>query len=128
MPRIQSLLLALLLFASPVARAADTTSVADPYEQYVKTSKDFQRVKQDKEWCLKAFPSWTYMPWTYQWNIGYDDDSGQWSVAHGYNGAFIDRDGIGAAGSPTGKIDWINKYNLRFYVDHLAAKRYLHLW
>ncbi len=124
MPSTRIILLALLILSSPAARAAET----DPYEQYVKTSKDFQRVKQDKDWCLKAFPSWTYMPWTYQWNIGYDDDSGQWSTSHGYNGAFIDRDGVGAAGSPTGRLDWIDKYKLRFYVDHLAAKRYLHLW
>ena len=68
------------------------------------------------------------MPWTYRWTIGYDDAAGRWSVDHGYNGAFIDRDDIGTDGSPTGRLDWINKFKLRFYVDHLAAKRYLHLW
>jgi hypothetical protein len=41
----------------------------DPYEEYVKHSKDFKSVKQDKGWALKAWPSWTYMPWSYQWNI-----------------------------------------------------------
>lgn len=99
----------------------------DPYEQYVKTSRDFQPVKQDKEWCLKAFPSWTYMPWTYKWTIGYTDESGQWCLREGYNGAFFDWDEIGTEMFKT-KLDWINKFKLRFYVDHLARKRFLHLW
>ena len=100
----------------------------DPYEKYVRTSRDFRRVKQDKRWCYKAFPSWTYMPWTYRWTIGYTDKSGKWALEHGYNGAFIDWNRIGTAGSRTGKLDWINRFKLRFYVDHTAAKRYLHLW
>ncbi|MFB3892738.1 MAG: beta-galactosidase trimerization domain-containing protein [Phycisphaerae bacterium] len=100
----------------------------DAYEKYVKTSKDFQAVKQDKAWCLKAFPSWTYMPWTFQWTIGYTDESGKWSLDNGYNGAFIDWGNIGDGKSKTGKLDWINKFKLRFYMDHTAAKRYLHLW
>src|SRR5208283_4658538 len=49
----------------------------DPYESYVKNSKDFRRVKQDKAWLLKAYPSWLYMPWTHQWTIGYTDESGK---------------------------------------------------
>ena len=100
----------------------------DPYEEYVRTSKDFKPVKQDKDWCYKAYPSWVYMPWTYQWTIGYTDASGKWALDHGYNGAFIDWDRIGTASSKTEKIDWINDFKLRFYVDHTAAKRYLHLW
>jgi len=52
---------------------------SDPYEEYVRHSEDFRAVKQDKTWAYKAFPSWTYMPWTYQWNIGYNDESGDWS-------------------------------------------------
>src|SRR2546423_10175678 len=81
----------------------------DPYEHYVKTSKDFRPVRQEKDWLLKAFPSWTYMPWTYQWTIGYNDDSGKWSVEHGYNGAFVDWGRVDAEGSKTGRLDWINK-------------------
>jgi Beta-galactosidase trimerisation domain len=115
-----------LLLAFPCIVCAEPAP--DAYETYVNTSKDFRPVRQDKAWCYKAFPSWTFMPWTYRWTIGYDDAAGQWSLDHGYNGAFIDRDGIGTDGSPTGRLNWINKYKLRFYVDHLAAKRYLHLW
>jgi len=99
---------------------------ADAYETYILTSRDFQRVRQDKDWALKAWPSWTYMPWSYQWTIGYTDQSGRWSLEQGYNGAFIDHgqtliDGVD-------KLDWINKHGLRFYVDHTAGKGDLHLW
>ena len=103
-------------------------ALADPYENYVRTSEDFRPVKQDKAWAYKAFPSWTFMPWTYQWSIGYTDESGRWSVEHGYNGAFIDHGDIAAEKSPTGRLDWINKFGLRFYVDHAAGKGLLHLW
>ena len=100
----------------------------DAYEQYVRTSIDFQNVKQDGEWAFKAFPSWTFMPWTHEWGIGYTDESGQWCLEHGYNGAFIDHGGIGTKESKTGRLDWIEKFNLRFYVDHAAGKGMLHLW
>jgi hypothetical protein len=95
----------------------------DPYERYVNTSKDFRAVKQDKEWCYAAFPSWTYMPWTYQWTIGYTEASGKWAVGHGYNGAFVDHGNVGG-----GKLAWIDQFHLRFYMDHAAHKGYLHLW
>ena len=45
----------------------------DPYEKYVQTSRDFRPVTQDKQWCSKAFPRWTYLPWTYKWTMGYTD-------------------------------------------------------
>ncbi len=112
------------LAACPIiALAAD-----DPYERYVRTSKDFRPVARDKAWCIKAFPSWTIMPWTYQWTIGYTDASGRWSVEHGYNGAFIDRAAIETSSSKTGRLDWINRFGLRFYNDHTAGKGDLHLW
>lgn len=116
---------AMLLWQGP-GRAADAEP--DPYEKYVKTSRDFQKVKQDKEWLLKAYPSWLYMPWTHQWTIGYTDDSGKWCQENGYNGAFVDWGNVAAGDSKTGRIDWINKFGLRFYMDHLAGKRELHLW
>jgi hypothetical protein len=103
-------------------------SAADPYQEYIRTSEDFRRVKQEKSWLYKAFPSWTYMPWTYQWGIGYTEESGRWSVEHGYNGAFIDRDDVAAESDPRGRLDWIDRFKLRFYVDHAADKGLLHLW
>jgi len=100
----------------------------DAYERYVDSSKDFRAVKQDKDWLYAAFPSWTYMPWTYQWTIGYTEASGKWSVDHGYNGAFVDWGNVEANGSKTGRLDWIDRFHLRFYMDHTAGKHYLHLW
>jgi len=100
----------------------------DPYEDYVRHSEEFASVKQDKAWAGKAFPSWTFMPWTYQWTIGYTSESARWSRDHGYNGAFIDRDDIAAEGSSTGRLDWINGNGFRFYMDHAAGKGLLHLW
>jgi len=114
-------------FLAGVALAAVAVGPAlaqeDAYEKYVKASRDFKPVKQDKDFLLKQYPSWIYMPWTFQWTIGYTDASGQWSLDHGYNGAFIDRGNTGG-----GKLDWINKFKLHFYMDHTAAKGYLHLW
>ena len=118
----------LAFFASFCLFISHRAHAADPYEAYVRTSDDFRAVKQEKEWALRAWPSWTFMPWTHQWSIGYNDDAGRWSLAHGYNGAFIDRDGIGVEGSKTGRLDWIEKFRLRFYVDHTAGKGLLHLW
>ena len=108
--------------------AVDSIRAGDPYEDYVRTSEDFRAVKQEKAWAWHAFPSWTSMPWTYQWKIGYDDLSGHWTLAQGYNGAFVDRDDIAAEGSKTGRLDWINQFGLRFYTDHVAGKGLLHLW
>jgi len=105
-----------------------TVGAVDPYEHYVRHSQDFQPVKQERDWALKAWPSWTYMPWTYQWTIGYDEAAARWSLDHGYNGAFIDRADIATADSKTGRLDWINQHQLRFYVDHLAGKGILHLF
>ena len=68
------------------------------------------------------------MPWTHQWNIGYTDASGQWSRAHGYNGAFSGTATVFAPDNPPGKLAWINRHALRFYVDHTAGKGSLHLW
>ena len=99
----------------------------DAYARYVRTSRDFQRVKQDRAWLDKAYPGWIYMPWTYQWTLGYTDTSGKWSQVHGYNGAFLDGNG-GEPDSPKGKLEWINRFGLRFYMDHTARKGYLHLW
>ena len=123
-PSASALLACLLL---PWA-ALPAAGAEDPYGIYVRSSEDFRAVKQEKAWACKAFPSWTYMPWTYQWNIGYTGESGRWSVAQGYNGAFVDRDDIAAGGTATGRLDWINQFQLRFYVDHAADKGLLHLW
>ena len=113
--------------SAPPAQASADAENADAYARYVRTSKDFRRVRQDKVWLEKAFPGWLAMPWTYQWTIGYTDSSGKWSRSHGYNGAFLDGNG-GAPTADRAKFDWINRFGLRFYMDHTARKGYLHLW
>jgi hypothetical protein len=100
---------------------------SDPYARYIRTSRDFRRVRQDRAWAEKAWPGWIYMPWTYQWTIGYTAESGLWSQMHGLNGAFLDGNG-GAPASTPGKLAWIDRFHLRFYTDHTARKGYLHLW
>ena len=104
------------LFTAPHALAQQ-----DPYETYVKTSKDFKPVKQDKDWALKAFPSWTFMPWYAEWPLGFDDAAGKFQLDNGMNGSFTNRGGAD-------RIDWINKFHLRFYMDHTAGKGDLHQW
>ena len=119
---VASLAIPALFAACSLAQAQSQSAQSqDPYEKYVKTSKDFQPVKQDKAWALKAWPSWTFMPWYYQWKIGFDDASGAWCKKVGINGAFTDH------GDPK-DLAWINKYRLRFYNDHTAGKGDLHLW
>lgn len=130
--RIGGSLLAVQAMLRPHAASAAPNPLpsetgTDAYARYVRTSKDFRRVKQDKTWISKAFPGWLYMPWTYQWGIGYTEASGKWSLAHGYNGAFLDGNG-GQPDSPPGKLAWINQFGLRFYMDHTAGKHDLHLW
>ena len=111
-----------LLFAVLFACASSIAiGEDDPYEKYVKTSVDFKPVKQDKDWLLKAYPSWIFMPWYYQWTIGHDENAGVFCQSAGFNGAFIDR-------GNTKYLDWIDKYSLHFYMDHTAGKGDLHLW
>lgn len=107
----------------PLATVLGSGAMAggDAYETYVRNSKDFQPVMQEKSFLLKAYPSWTYMPWYYQWSIGFTDASGQFCKETGINGAFVDH------GNPE-HLDWINANKLRFYVDHLAGKGDLHIW
>ena len=93
----------------------------DPYEAYVKNSRDFKPVRLPPAVIEKAFPSWTYMPWFYQWTIGFDDAAGKFCAETGINGGFIDR-GI------TDYLPWLEQHNLRFYSDHVAGKGDLHLW
>ena len=113
--RIGWLVVAATLTVSMVARAA-----TDPYETYVKTSKDFKAVKQDKAWALKAWPTWVYMPW--QAPLGTDDKAAEYYKKIGWNGQTIDFRG------GTGRLGWVEKNKLRFYCDHTAEKGFLHIW
>ena len=85
----------LFLPLSPSSSSASPlfAQTADPYQHHLhQTSKDFQPVPQDPKSSSKPGPIFIYMPWTYQWTIGYTPESGKWSLDHGYNGAFINRE------------------------------------
>ncbi len=125
-PPIVRFILCCLLAGSAIrplpSHATDAaTPAVDPYENYLKNSADFHRVKQDKSWALNAWPSWTYMPWYYQWTIGHNKAGGDFSNKNGYNGAFLDH-------GDTRNLDWIETHQLRFYMDHTAGKGDLYLF
>ena len=105
----------LAVAASILLSAAGASGQDDPYEDYVKNSKDFKRVKQDPDWLAKGWPGWVYMPWYYKWNIGFTDEGGKFSIENGYNGAFLDH-------GDTSYLAWIEKFKLHFYCDHTAGK------
>lgn len=115
--RFLSLLCCLLACVSGV----NAITASDPYENYLRTSKDFQRVKQDKNWALKAWPSWLYIPWYYQWTIGHNKAGADFCRKFSYNGAFINR-------GDTKNLPWIEANQLRFYMDHTAGKGILYLY
>ena len=93
----------------------------DPYEDYVKHARDFKPVRMPSAVIDKAYPGWTYMPWYYQWHIGFDDAAGAFCRDTGINGGFID-------GRDNKHLAWLDQHKLRFYVDHLAGKGDLHQW
>lgn len=127
LPRISATVILLAALAGlPWICNAQENWAKCAYAEYVMHSKDFQPVFQNRNFALQAWPGWFYMPWTWKWRIGYDDDSGRWSLDHGYNGAFLDHARTKVDGED--KLAWIDAHGLRFYVDHLAGKGDLHLW
>ncbi|NRA38077.1 MAG: beta-galactosidase trimerization domain-containing protein [Planctomycetes bacterium] len=117
-----SLSVLLLTYVSIISVDAAT---ADPYEAYIKNSKDFTPVKQDKDWLYKAWPQWHYMPWLgYHGNMfkpGYTDAGGKFLTENGYNGAMIDH------GQVKESLPFMEKHQIRFSSDHVAGKGILHI-
>ena len=113
--RIYGLVLLGLCVAMPALAQGDA------YEAYVKGSRDFKRVRMDAAVIERAYPSWTFMPWYYQWTIGFDDAAAEFCREVGINGGFID-------GWDTKPLAWLDQHKLRFYVDHVAGKGDLHMW
>ncbi|NQT88355.1 beta-galactosidase, partial [bacterium] len=108
-------MLALIVLLSPLALSAE-----DAYLTYVKNAPEFRRVRQDPAMMTARWDTWIYMPWRYQWHIGTGDAGGQFCRDYGFNGGFVDH-------GDTGPLPWMEKWNLRFYNDHTAAKGYLYL-
>jgi hypothetical protein len=91
----------------------------DGYLHYVRNAPEFQRVRQDRSMLLSRWDTWIYMPWRYRWSIGTGEAGGQFCRDYGFNGGFTDHG--------SGPFDWLNRWNLRFYNDHTAAKGFLYL-
>jgi hypothetical protein len=121
MKRRTTVVCAMLAGFLALGLAAVAADQVDPYETYIKTSRDFQPVRMEPTVLLKAYPSWVYMPWYYQWSIGFDDVAGEFCTSTGINGGFTDR-------GNAEHLDWFNKHGLRFYMDHTAGKGDLHQW
>ncbi len=92
---------------------------ADPYLAYVRQAPEFQPVRQDPKLMIGRWDTWIYMPWRYQWSIGTGDKGGEFCREFGINGGFTDHG--------EGPLQWLDKWRLRFYNDHTAAKGYLYL-
>ena len=91
----------------------------DAYLNYIKRAPEFKRVKQDPRVMIGRWDTWIYMPWRYKWSIGTGDEGGRFCREYGINGGFTDHG--------HGPFEWLEKWNLRFYNDHTAAKGYLYL-
>jgi len=106
-------------FALVLCTARAVPADEDPYLRYVRTAPEFQSVRQDPEVMIGRWDTWIYMPWRYQWSIGTGEEGGRFCRDYGFNGGFTDHG--------HGPLEWLEKWNLRFYNDHTAAKGYLYL-
>ena len=113
-PRTAFALLTVLLVTGGMVRAAE-----DAYLRYIRTASEFRPVRQDPAVLIGRWDTWLYMPWRYQWTIGTGDEGGEFCRQYGFNGGFTDHG--------TGPLAWLEKWQLRFYNDHTAAKGYLYL-
>jgi len=104
-----------------VAVAALALAAEDPYLHYVKSAREFKRVRQDPKMMIGRWDTWIYMPWRFRWTIGTGDEGGQFCKDYGFNGGFTDH-------GDTSPLPWLEKWNLRFYNDHTAGKGYLYLY
>ncbi|PCJ56718.1 MAG: hypothetical protein COA79_18105 [Planctomycetota bacterium] len=110
----------LLSLISPI----NAQDIVDPYEHYIKNSKDFKKVKQDKDWAWKAWPGWYHMPWYggkgKRFKVGFNEKGAEFSLKNGYNGGMVDWGDVSY-------LSWLEKNNIRFSSDHAAGKGDLHI-
>ena len=88
----------------------------DAYARYVATAPEFRTVRTVKP---ANWDTWIYMPWRHRWTVGTGDEGGRFCAEHGINGGFLDYG--------RGPLAWLEKWRLRFYVDHVAGKGTLFL-
>lgn len=113
------LLAAIAAVVMVVASAVSAVAEEDAYLAFLKDAPEFQPVAQEPEVLLGRWDTWIYMPWRYQWSIGIEDKGGEFCRDYGFNGGFVDHG--------NGPLEWLEKWRLKFYNDHTAAKGYLHL-
>ncbi|MFW6161564.1 MAG: beta-galactosidase trimerization domain-containing protein [Planctomycetota bacterium] len=109
----------LLSVAAVLAAVTPAAAAEDPYLTYVKTAPEFQRVRQDPKMMIGRWDTWVYMPWRFRWHIGTGERGGRFCREYGFNGGFTDHG--------SGPLEWLERWNLRFYNDHTAGKGYLYL-
>lgn len=85
------------------------------FTAYVRSSIDFQRVRQDRELLLGRWDHWICMPWRYQWGRPYDDELAAAMKAAGFNGGFCDHE----AGRDSDRHE---RNGFLWYLDHTAGK------
>lgn len=93
---------------------------AEDFAAYVRTSPDFQRVRQDRGILLNRWDHWTCMPWRYQWGRPYDDNLATAMKQAGFNGGFCDHE-------PGRDSDVHERHGFLWYLDHTAGKGVLYL-
>lgn len=114
MPRLAGLcLLCGLCLACAPAAPEERPALPDSdgtYLAYINRAPEFQRIAPP----AGRWNTWIYMPWRYQWTIGTGEEGGQFCRDHGINGGMTDHG--------QGPLDWLKRWNLRFYNDHTAGK------
>jgi hypothetical protein len=112
MKRLPTILVCLVLLSLSwsAARGAD-----DPYLAYVRNAPEFKPVRQDPAAWSARWNTWVYMPWRFKWTIGTGEEGGRFCRDYGFNGGFVDH-------GDTGVLPWLEKWDLRFYCDHLCGK------
>lgn len=120
---LRGLLSALVLLSGCVSRVepeaqAPARESGDSYLEYVRNAPEFKAVRQDLG-LSKRWDTWIYMPWRYRWTIGTGEEGGRFSREHGINGGMTDHG--------QGPLEWLERWNLRFYNDHTAGKGALYL-
>jgi len=95
--------------------AAAAAAQEDPYEAYLKTAPEFERVPAVET----PWPTWVYMPWYWKWTIGHDEAAGRFCREHGINGGFTNYG--------RGPVKWLERNDLFFYNDHTAGKGILYV-
>jgi hypothetical protein len=98
---------------------APSAAAEDPYLRYIRSAPEFRPVHHKPEVLIGRWDTWTYMPWRFRWSIGTGEAGGRFCKDYGINGGFTDHG--------SGPLEWLEKWNLRFYNDHTAAKGYLYL-